>query len=89
MSEQIDEIACAVLHRDSEGRTIPCPGYPHRDETDGTITMPVAEFRELDLDDFMQGFLAALAEVRGYADQVSKRIEAATPPGSSNGGDPR
>ena len=22
-------IACAVLHTDSSGRTIPCPGYPH------------------------------------------------------------
>ena len=21
--------ACAVLHRDSEGNIIPCPGYPH------------------------------------------------------------
>jgi len=24
--------ACAVLHTDDEGNTIPCPGYPHADE---------------------------------------------------------
>lgn len=24
--------ACAVLHTDSEGNSIPCPGYPHADE---------------------------------------------------------
>ncbi|MFE2563053.1 hypothetical protein [Streptomyces mirabilis] len=26
------EAACAVLHTDDDGNTIPCPGYPHADE---------------------------------------------------------
>ncbi|MCI3246284.1 hypothetical protein [Streptomyces spinosisporus] len=25
-------VACAVLHTDDEGNTVPCPGYPHVDE---------------------------------------------------------
>ena len=25
-------VACAVLHTDDDGNTVPCPGYPHADE---------------------------------------------------------
>lgn len=28
MSDQ-QNISCAVLHKNSEGNVIPCPGYPH------------------------------------------------------------
>lgn len=29
------EVACAVDHRDAQGRRIPCPGYPHAEVLEG------------------------------------------------------
>lgn len=31
-------IGCAALHRDAQGNTVPCPGYPHARQTGATVT---------------------------------------------------
>lgn len=33
MNERPMTTACAVLHLDAKGSTVPCPGYPHQTET--------------------------------------------------------
>jgi hypothetical protein len=32
MTEPHIHVACAALHRDAQGNTVPCPGYPHTAE---------------------------------------------------------
>lgn len=32
MSERPIKMACAVLHTDAAGNTVPCPGYPHTED---------------------------------------------------------
>jgi hypothetical protein len=36
MTEPRSGVTCAVLHTDADGKTIPCPGYPH---ADGDVTV--------------------------------------------------
>lgn len=51
--------SCAALHTDSEGNIVPCPGYPHAEQTSqpdehGLYDCPHCTDAVVDLDDHLQ-----------------------------------